>query len=735
MTTYSWTTPVSGDWNTGTLWTSTPANTAPTNDILADVTIDAGPTLYTVTIGAAENEIINSLSMNDVAGRPGTNDPAAPYHAGQLELDGTLTFAPLSTGRLNGSLQTTIHTAFGQSGTIVNGGTIDAFIQSEGNLLFTGANGIYITNEIQALSGTVTIDTPIAEMTGTTLFDGIFEAKGPGSVMNLGGSTHTVDIVTMEGPQNNAPGWTELTFADPTAQINEWNGTSYVSVETTLSHISGGGTLDVTFGRNYTTANALTIDHAGASDGAGMLNMQGVTVSTAGITLTGGVIQGYGTIASGVVNNGTIIALGGAAHGTLDVAGALTGTGSVIFDHNLQQGTNNSTTGTLVVHSVSAGQTIAMNTGDTLELATPGAFLGTILATVGDHIILDGITATSAVFNNGTLVVSNGATQVASLLLGGSYAGDSFTTNGSTITIGTAGTVTPPGEVVLAGASSQYIVANAGGSLYIKDTVANRDGTQVLAGKSLMAFTDGTGVFDPTGTAEDVARLYQGVLNRAPDAAGLQAWTAVADGSGVPLVDIANAFTSSPEFLAHGTLSNSAFVNQIYLNALGRAAEPAGVQAWDDALAGGFTRGAVTVAIAESLEAKADTLATAGDNNNGEVYRLYETVFARAPDAQGQAAWASALGGGTSITDVAQAFIGSGEFQTHYGSLSTSDFVTALYQNALHRTPAPSENQAWVSALQAGASEADVIVGFSDSTESRAFTANATHANWVFIHS
>jgi hypothetical protein len=44
-------------------------------------------------------------------------------------------------------------------GTIVNAGTVNAFVQTSGNVLFTGTNGIYFTNEMQALGGTITIDT------------------------------------------------------------------------------------------------------------------------------------------------------------------------------------------------------------------------------------------------------------------------------------------------------------------------------------------------------------------------------------------------------------------------------------------------------------------------------------------------------------------------------------------------------------------------------------------------
>jgi hypothetical protein len=52
----------------------------------------------------------------------------------------------------------------------------------------------------------------------------------------------------------------------------------------------------------------------------------------------------------------------------------------------------------------------------------------------------------------------------------------------------------------------------------------------------------------------------------------------------------------------------------------------------------------------------------------------------------------------------------------------------------LHRAGDPGGQQFWTAQLQGGASQASVLVGFSDSPENRAQTANATHDGWVFIH-
>jgi phospholipase/lecithinase/hemolysin len=289
-------------------------------------------------------------------------------------------------------------------------------------------------------------------------------------------------------------------------------------------------------------------------------------------------------------------------------------------------------------------------------------------------------------------------------------------------------------ETALQGPSTQYVVADDNGSLYLQDMVPAQDGTNVLPDITEMVFTNGDGIFDPTGAAEDVARLYGAALGRAPDVSGLEYWTAQIDDSQVPLATVANDFAASPQFIQdYGTLSNAAFVNQLYENVLGRPADAAGVAYWGGALAAGTTRGAVLVGFAESQEYEADTISTAGDANNAEVDRLYKAAFNQAPDQAGLAYWSSVLSNGETPTQVAQGFASSPEFQADYGTLSPSDFVTALYQNTFGSAADPAGLQYWTSVLQQGASKATVLVDIADSLQSRVLTAGATHANWVFI--
>jgi hypothetical protein len=406
MATYSWATGTTGDWTTASDWST---GTVP-NDPTADVVIDALPitTAYTVTIAPTEAEVVNTLILNGTTNVLGTLED--PYDAAILQVEGTLTFGAGSAGLLGGSLQNFMVL----TGTLVNAGTIDAFVQAEDGALITGTNGIYIENWLQA-QGVVTIDTSsIAELDGNTLFDGIFQAQGDGSAVDLGGPLEglVVNINTLEGPPLNPVGYAELIMDGPGSEINQWNGTAYVPIEQTLSVIANAGTLVVDQGRDYTTTNALTVEAGGG------LVLDVGTIVTGGITIeAGGLMTADGTIASALVNSGSVVV----TNPGLVIQGPITGTGTDTFSAGGE---------TLEVGAVGAGQTIfTVGTAagaDTIVLDLPGAFLGTIAAKLGDTFALNGITATTAILSGTTLQVDDNATTVATLQLSGTYTDDQF---------------------------------------------------------------------------------------------------------------------------------------------------------------------------------------------------------------------------------------------------------------------------------------------------------------------
>jgi hypothetical protein len=110
------------------------------------------------------------------------------------------------------------------------------------------------------------------------------------------------------------------------------------------------------------------------------------------------------------------------------------------------------------------------------------------------------------------------------------------------------------------------------------------------------------GIWDVDDQMADITRLYQAVLGRAPDRAGLLFWDQKVD-EGMTLPQVANLFAQSQEL---GTrfpgATDQAFVQMVYQNTLGRAGEAAGEAFWLDHLAHGMTRGELVAGFADSTE-------------------------------------------------------------------------------------------------------------------------------------
>ena len=117
-------------------------------------------------------------------------------------------------------------------------------------------------------------------------------------------------------------------------------------------------------------------------------------------------------------------------------------------------------------------------------------------------------------------------------------------------------------------------------------------------------------------------------------------------------------------------------------------------------------------------------LDVAGGQNAGMAYRMYKAALNRAPDLAGLGAWTYVLDNGADVyNDLAHGFVASAEFQARYGTLSTTNFVTQLYNNVLGRGPDADGLAAWVGAIdQRGASREVVLYGFSESAENISYS-------------
>ena len=197
---------------------------------------------------------------------------------------------------------------------------------------------------------------------------------------------------------------------------------------------------------------------------------------------------------------------------------------------------------------------------------------------------------------------------------------------------------------------------------------------------------------------------------------------------------LASAFLGSPEFTARfggASTTSVAFVDQLYLNVLGRTGDPGGRDYWVGVLnRSEASRADVLAAFSESAENKAGTAALVQNGiwDRSEaaagVARLYDTVFGRLPDAPGLSGWKTAIeAGDATLVQVADAFTSSAEFRGRYGDLNNRDFANALYVNTLDRAADQAGLDFWTGALNSGLSRAEVVLAFSESREHVALTA------------
>ena len=290
--------------------------------------------------------------------------------------------------------------------------------------------------------------------------------------------------------------------------------------------------------------------------------------------------------------------------------------------------------------------------------------------------------------------------------------------------------------VPLHGNHGDYVIANNDGQLYVRDLVSGRDGEQTVANPGEIHFADGIGVFDKTGNAEVLARVYQAAFGRAPDAPGLEYIAPRIDSGSVNLAQVADSFLASTEYQNHyGTPDTNTFVRRMYQNILHRTAAPSEEAFVQEAITytDNHGRGASLVALSDSQENHRLTVGTAGDKTDAQATRLYQAAFNRAPDASGVQFTVNALKNGAPGEGVALGFANSAEFQQTYGRQNNGDFVATLYRNVLHREADVGGKLAYTQKLDAGYSRGYALFSLAESLENRVSTAGVTHDAWVFV--
>ena len=131
-------------------------------------------------------------------------------------------------------------------------------------------------------------------------------------------------------------------------------------------------------------------------------------------------------------------------------------------------------------------------------------------------------------------------------------------------------------------------------------------GNDTLNNISQINLSDGQLVYNIPFAPVDqsIYRLYSAAFARTPDQEGFTYWYNQNANNGVSLNAIANDFVNSAEFIAtYGYTTNKQYVDLLYINTLGRPADPAGEAFWVGLLdTGKATRSQELIAFADSQE-------------------------------------------------------------------------------------------------------------------------------------
>ena len=245
------------------------------------------------------------------------------------------------------------------------------------------------------------------------------------------------------------------------------------------------------------------------------------------------------------------------------------------------------------------------------------------------------------------------------------------------------------------------------------------------SGVAAVHLTDATVSVGPGTDEAFIQRLYQGLLGRGNDTAGIEFFDGLLS-SGVSQAVVASDFLNSAEFIAdHRGVSGSALVALDYRGLLGRSAAADGASSfWTDLLADGVSPGAVTAGIAASSEsqsflAPATSQVFVPSAPGTLIHQLYETGLGREVDP---AALQAFQGEAAAVTpaQLAAQIVSSPEFAAAHAGQSAMALVNSFYQDGLGRPADPFGAAFWTGALTAGASEGSVLLGIATSPEAAA---------------
>jgi hypothetical protein len=159
---------------------------------------------------------------------------------------------------------------------------------------------------------------------------------------------------------------------------------------------------------------------------------------------------------------------------------------------------------------------------------------------------------------------------------------------------------------------------------------------------------------------------------------------------------------------------NEAFLNQAYLDILGRRFDDFGRTTWMSLMQQGMSREEVMQGIENSPEC-----------HMRKINLAYHDLLGRRPDAVGLAGWTNLLANGGTMTDVRAGIAASAEFS------SGSGFLDKLYNRVLNRAVDEAGRNYWNGQLAAGVSQLDVARAIFNSRECLGSEVDAFYQNFL----
>ena len=152
---------------------------------------------------------------------------------------------------------------------------------------------------------------------------------------------------------------------------------------------------------------------------------------------------------------------------------------------------------------------------------------------------------------------------------------------------------------------------------------------------------------------------------------------------------------------------NAAFTRAIYLDLTGGEPASADLARWTQALGGGGERTALVIEVLHSAARQAHDLDAA-----------YRRLLARPPEATALSGWAELLASTRPVAQLETAIVASPEYANRHDN-TDSVWLPAAYADLLDRAPTDAETAADLTALQSGATHAEIATALLASTEGR----------------